>query len=208
MVDSGEERDAASPERSRDTQLALYVGVAALAYYLLILGGHQYSIDGIAMFQSAKALVFQHSWKLDPPIVWGRASVRVSGWPLGMTLAYVPLLLAWYPVFASFPGWRATPYNASVPFNPALYSNPAYLLCSILNPLITAATACLVFRAGRLLGLRRDLAVLAGLAYAFGSPAAAYARYDFAQPLATLTLIAAICGVLRTDATTRRAPLI
>jgi hypothetical protein len=192
----------------RDTRLTVLIGLAAFAYYLLILGGHQYSIDGIAMFQSAKALVFRHSWRFDPPLLWGRVPIDVSGWPLGMTFAYVPLLVVLYPVFVWFPGLQAMPYDASLPQNPALYSNAAYLLCSVLNPLLTAGTACLVFHAGRLLGLRRELAVLAALVYGFGSPAAAYARYDYTQPLAALTLTATVWGVLRADRTGSRRPLV
>ena len=97
-------RDAEATDR-RITQ---FVGLGALAYYFLIMGGHQYSVDGIAMFQAAKALVFQLSLRLDPPVRWGR-DISVSIWSFGMTLAYVPLLLLWYPLFARFPALQAIP---------------------------------------------------------------------------------------------------
>src|SRR5713226_9570255 len=118
----------------RNGRPTLFIGLAARAYYLLILGGHQYSIDGIAMFQASKALLFQHSWRFDPPLYWDR-DIAATGWPPGMTLAYLPLLVLWYPVFSWLPGLRAIPYDPALPHNPALYANLPYLLCSVLNPL-------------------------------------------------------------------------
>jgi hypothetical protein len=206
-----EQREGSDNVRSgarsvRNGRLTLFIGLAALAYYLLILGGHQYSIDGIAMFQAAKTLLFQHSWRFDPPLLWG-GTFAVSIWSPGMTFAYVPLLVFWYPVFVWIPALRAVPYDPSSLQNPALYTNLPYLLCSLLNPLLTAGTACLVFRVGRLLRLGREWSALAALAYGFASPAAAYARYDLAQPLAALTLTATILGLLRAEETGSLRPL-
>ena len=92
--------------------------------------------------------------------------------------------------------------------SPELYFNIPYLLCSMLNPLVTAATACLVFRLSRQVGLSREWSVVAALTYALASPAAPYARFDFAQPLAALTLTAGVWALLRSEATSRPGPLI
>ena len=69
-----EQREGSDNVRSgarsvRNGRPTLFIGLAALAYYLLILGGHQYSIDGIAMFQAAKTL---------PGPVPGKAAGRES----------------------------------------------------------------------------------------------------------------------------------
>ena len=192
----------------RDRQLGRLIGVALFAYYLLTLGGHHYSIDGIVMFQTAKRLFFHQSLVLDPPVVWGTAVVPVGGWSLGMTLAYLPLLALWSPLFYTVPSLQATPFNPALPYNPALYANFPYLLCSWLNPLITAATGCLVFRVARLIGLTPGWAVAAALAYGIASPAAAYARFDFAQPLAGLLLTAVAWRLLATSPTFPLRPLL
>ena len=186
----------ASARRGRDRQLTRLIGVTLFAYYLLILGGHHYSIDGIVMFQTAKRLFFHHSLVLDPPVLWGPSVIRASRWSLGLTLAYLPPLALASPLFYWVPSLQEIPYNPSLPYNPALYSNLPYLLCSWLNPLITAVTGCLVFRLARLLALTPPWAVAAALAYGVASPAAAYARFDFAQPLAGLVLTAAVWRLL------------
>lgn len=195
-------------ELRTDRRLSRLIGIALFAYYLLILGGHHYSIDGIVMFQMAKRLFFHFSLVLDPPVIWGTAVIPSGGWSLGMTLAYLPLLALWSPLFYAIPSLRETPFNPSLPYNPALYSNLPYLLCSWLNPLITAVTGCLVFRLARLLGLTPPWAVAAALAYGIASPAAAYARFDFAQPLAGLVLTATVWRLLTTGPTFPLRPLL
>jgi hypothetical protein len=179
--------------------LTRLIGVTLFAYYLLVLGGHHYSIDGIVMFQTAKRLFFHRSLVLDPPVLWGTTVIRASKWSLGLTLAYLPPLALASPLFYWVPSLQEIPYNPSLPYNPALYSNLPYLLCSWLNPLITAVTGCLVFRLARLLALTPRWAVAAALAYGVASPAAAYARFDFAQPLAGLVLTAAAWRLLTTS---------
>lgn len=173
-----------------------WLAALLFAYYLLVLGGHHYSVDGIVMFQGAKSLVFQGSLSLDPPVVWGSAR-HGKAVGLGLILAYTPLLLLWWPVFAWAPRLRAVPYEPGLAHNPALYANLPYLLCSWLNGAITAATGWLVFRLAREVGLSRGWAIAAGLAYGLASPAAAYARMDFAQPLAGLALAATALCLLR-----------
>jgi hypothetical protein len=73
-----------------DGQLTLSLGLVLFSYYLLILGGHHYSIDGIVMFESAKQLLFHHSLVLDPPVLWGTSIYRVSPYGIGFVLAYLP----------------------------------------------------------------------------------------------------------------------
>jgi hypothetical protein len=199
----GAEVDATTVDR----RLERLVGVALFAYYLLTLGGHQYSIDGIVMFQSAKRLFFHQSFVLDPPVVWGRAVFASGGWSAGMALAYLPVLAVMSPVFLMVPEYRETPFLPGVPYNPALYWSVPYLLCSWLNPLIVAVTGALVFRLARQLTVTPGWALAAALAFGVCSPAGPYARFDFAQPLAGLLLTAAVCRLLATDALTSLWPL-
>lgn len=185
----------ASSERT-DRQLVRWLGTFLFAYYLLTLGGHQYSIDGIVAFQAAKSMLFRQTLLLDPPVRWG-SDIRQSFVGIGVSLAYIPALLLFSPVFAWWPALKAIPYDPGLQWNPLLYGNLPYLLCSWLNGAVTAATGCLVFRLGCMLGLERGWALAAALAFGLASPAADYARYDFGQPLAMLALTTAVYGLLR-----------
>jgi hypothetical protein len=93
------------------------------------------------------------------------------------------------------PALQPTPY-APLPYNRALYGNLAHLLCSWVNPLITAVTGFLVFAIARRLGLTAGWAVAAAFAYGVASPAAAFARFDYAQPLAALALTVAVWALM------------
>jgi hypothetical protein len=187
--------------RSAERRLVWLLGIALFAFYLLVLGGHHYSIDGILTFQAAKQLFFHHTLVLDPPVRWGDDIRHISTHRIGLALAYLPLLAVWSPLFYRWPALRDIPHNPALAYNPALYSNLPYLLCSWLNALFTAATACLVFRLARLVGLSPRWSVAATLAYALASPAMAYARYDFPQPLAGLLLTLAVWSLLRAGGT-------
>jgi hypothetical protein len=174
-----------------DQRLGTLVGVALFAYYLLTLGGHHYSVDGIVMFQSAKQLFFRQSFVLDPPVQWGAHVISVNVFSVGLMLAYLPALALASPLFFWMPALQVTPSD-----NQELYRNLAYLLCAWVNPLVTALTGALVFATARRLGLTAGWAVTAALAYGVASPAAAYARYDFSQPLAGLALTATVWALI------------
>jgi hypothetical protein len=196
------------PTLSDDQRLGCWVGVALFAYYLLTLGGHHYSIDGIVMFESAKQLFFRHSFVLDPPVKWAAEVIYVNHLSMGLMLAYLPALALVSPLFYRIPSLQLTPYDPAVPYNRELYSNLPYLLCSWVNPLVTALTGMLVFAIARRLGLTRGWAVAAALAYGLASPATVYARFDFSQPLAGLALTAAVWGLIETRGGGRLGPLL
>jgi hypothetical protein len=192
----------------RDGRLARLVCLTFFAYYLLTSGGHHYSIDGILMFESARQLAFRHSFVLDPPVTWGGEVIRVNRFSPGFTLAYLPALALASPALYWMPSWRPTPYDPTVAHNPELYGNVAYLLCAWLNPLIVALTGSLVFVIARRLGLTPCWAVIAALVYGVASPAAAYARYDFSQPLAGLALTVAAYVLIDAASTHRLRPIV
>jgi hypothetical protein len=182
-----------------DGRLRWWLGSFLITYYALTFGGRHYSIDGILMFQSAKALLFRGSLHLDPPVRWGHDLQSLYG--IGMTLAYVPLLILWWPLFSLRPGLTAIPYDPTLLRNPSLAANLPYFLCSWLNPLLTALTGCLVYTIGRMLGLTRGWALAGALGFGIASPAAVYARLDFNQPLAALTIAVTAWGLLRAGRT-------
>ena len=179
-----------------------------LLTYAIFWSGHQYSIDGIVMFQYAKALAFQHSFQMDPPVRWG-VDIAVSKWPLGLTLLYVPVLSFLSATFLSADKWiRKSPHNPDLHHHPGLLENEAYRYSSFINPVITAASAVVLYSLCRELGFSGKKAALAALIFGLLSPAAPYAKYDYAQPLAGLLLLLAILFLARSRRGGRRALLV
>lgn len=165
----------------------------SLLVYALFWSGHQYSIDGIITFQYAKALLFQHSFQMNPPVVWGQWTYPVSKWPIGQTLLYIPVLAVLSAtVFRGQPLQLNIPYKPGVSYLPALMNNAPYRFASLINPLLTAATASLVYLLCIQTGMSKKLAAAAALVFGIASPAAVYAKFDYAQPLASLLILASL----------------
>lgn len=160
-------------------------------FYMLFFSGHFYSIDGMIMFQYAKSVLFHGAYRMDPPVYWGH-NFPISRWPMGLTLFYMPFL--WIFTLLPFGGdsFKNIPYDPNNATNPLLYFDRAYRFAAVLQPLIAATTAVLVYILCQQMGISRRKAAIAALVFGLASPAAAYARYDFAQPLAGLWMIAAL----------------
>jgi hypothetical protein len=159
---------------------------------LLFWSGHHYSLDGIVMFEYAKALLFQHSFVMEPPVVWG-GTYHVSVWPIGQSLFYIPILALLSTTTSGLePGLRQVLYLAGEPYYHPLLDNPAYTWASLAIPMLTAATAGLVYILGIQSGLSSRKAAAAALVWGLASPAAVYARFDYAQPLASCMLLLAV----------------
>lgn len=171
--------------------IALIIAIFSTCFlvYLITWSGHQYSIDGIVMFQYAKPLLFDHSFVMNPPVRWGE-DFYISKWPIGLTLAYIPVLkILSLTVFSGNNVIRQIPYDPSLIYNFKLLENRPYRYSSFLNPTITAASAVILYFLCRRLGLSNRKSVAAALVFGLASPAAAYAKFDFAQPLASFFLL-------------------
>ena len=171
--------------------------LTCLLIYIITLSGHHYSIDGVVMFQYAKALLFDHSFFMEPPVRWG-SDFTVGHWPIGLSIFYMPIL-----AFLSLTFFRGDNSISKIPFNPDLTHNPAllenrpYLYSSVLNPMITAFSAVILYLLCLRLGFSPKKAAAAALVFALASPATAYAKFDFAQPLASLFLLLTFLFLLR-----------
>ena len=163
-----------------------------LAVYLLFWSGRHYSIDGIVMFEYAKPLLFQRSFQMSPPVYWVDQEITVSTWSIGMTLVYIPVLAVLAAVFPGNLLYRQIPYDPHNPYYPLLLENSPYRYASLIHLLLTAATAALVYILAQQLKLSRRASAAAALVFGLASPAAPYARYDFAQPLVSLCLVLTI----------------
>lgn len=176
-----------------DFWIALTLTLLTFAYYLLIMGGHQYSIDGATTFQAARTLVTQHSFRFDPPLQWDR-TITTSKYGIGLSLAYTPFLFVlqmFKPALV-----RQFPVDDGI-YPPELLYNPLYTLSSWLNPLIVALTIACVYLLARELGLSPRWSAIGALVTGLASPLTVYARFDFTQPLIALCLVAPLWLILR-----------
>jgi len=171
--------------------------LTCLLIYTITWSGHHYSIDGVVMFQYAKAILFDHSLVMDPPVRWG-IDFTVGKWPIGLSLFYTPILaiLSW-TIFRNDDAIEKIPFDPELPYNPVLMENRPYLYSSVLNPIITAFSAVILYLLCLRLGFSQKKAAAVALVFALASPAAAYAKFDFAQPLASLFLLLTLLFLLR-----------
>jgi hypothetical protein len=170
--------------------LAALVFLSCFVFYLFFWSGVHYSIDGVVMFEYAKSILFQHSFSMIPPVRWNGVDILVSKWAIGQTLVYFPSLwILSQTIFRNNPSYTQVPYNPNLDSNPALLVNTSYLSVSLTNALITGLTASVLFLLLTDLGFTRRKAVAAALIFGLASPAADYAKFDFAQPLAAFFLL-------------------
>jgi hypothetical protein len=178
-------------------KIILAIFLTCFGTYLLFWSGHHYSLDGIVMFEYAKALLFQHSRVMEPPVVWDKI-YRVSIWPIGQTIFYIPILaILSATILHGDASILQVPYKSGDPYFLKLLDNQAYKYASLSIPVITAISALLVFVLAIQSGLSKKKAAAAALIFGIASPAAVYARFDFAQPLASLLLLLAIVSLIQ-----------
>lgn len=106
-------------------------------------------------------------------------------------------------------GWLfsllAAPFYAAAMFIPGLGS---FQVASLLNSVITALTAAILFLALQELKLPRGLRTVTALIFGLGTLAWPYSRYLFREPAAGLFLLLAVWGTMRFSQQRRPAALI
>ncbi len=177
----------------RDRSLALAVFGVLLAAYLLTYTGVIQSSDGLAMFATAESMVRRGAidsnqliWMGNQQGNFGPDGNLYSRKGLGMTLLAVPLV------------WLAS-------FWPGVGGAQAALL---LNPLLTAVTGALLYRASRRLGWRRSTAVAVALLFGLATLAWPYTQTLFSDPVCGFGLAAGAYGLLSYSQTARKRYLV
>lgn len=177
-------RAANSPE--------LIAAFALGCLYFLLMSGHLHSIDGLIMYRDARALVYDHSLRFSPPLLWG-GQISVSKYGIGLPLLYVPGLIIWSWLRPFAPTGFTDLYNWG-----QFYADPLYTVAAApVHAIVTAASAYLVARFCRALGASHAVALWALALYGIGSPALVYARGDFSQPLTGLCWLVALYAAWR-----------
>src|SRR5579864_6216003 len=162
------------------TWLSLTLGFALI--YLAFLPPGIYSLDGNGMLAVAESLVAHHTWAVPQELGLPGGGGQFFG--------------KWYPLQSVL----AVPLVALATEAARIMRLPAHYLSAMLSLVLpatfTAVTAGLVALISLRLGSSLAGARLAGLAYAFGTIALAYARTFYAEPLLALLTAAAISAAL------------
>ncbi|MCZ7547356.1 MAG: hypothetical protein M5R40_29265 [Anaerolineae bacterium] len=178
----------AQPTRQPRDPTALLIFCAALLLCLLAYAGRTFLIDDFTLLASAanlgsagrtdiNELAYSH-WDLPPP-----GSLGAFG-PSG----------DYYAKKAPAPAWLAAPLFRLGMAAPWLHSTHAALL---LSPLLTAATAALIYDLARRMGYGRGVAAAGGLLYSGASMALVYSRFLLGEPVMAFGLTLALWGAWR-----------
>jgi hypothetical protein len=178
---------------SRDRTLALCVACLLFACYLLTYTAYIESSDGLAMFATTESMV--RRGELDSnQLIWmgnqqgnfGADGDLYSRKGLGMALLTYPLM--WIALL-----WPAIGLAQ---------------IAMLLNPILTAWTGGLLFRAGRRLGWSRPTSVVVALIFGLATMAWPYAQTFFSDPVCAFGLFAAFYGLLSYSQTARKRYLL
>jgi hypothetical protein len=178
---------------SRDRALALCIACLLFACYLLTYTAYIDSSDGLAMFATTESMVRRGAIDSNQLLWMGNQQGNLgpdgdlySRKGLGMALLAYPLM------------WIARLW-------------PAIGLAQIamlLNPILTAWTGALLFRAGRRLGWSRSTATAVALIFGLATLAWPYAQTFFSDPVCGFGLFAAFYGLLSYSQTARKRYLL
>jgi hypothetical protein len=164
----------------RDTALALSVGLFLFAVYLLSYRGGFHSIDEVSMFAVTESMV--KFGRLDTDQIawtqWTTSQREAQGFfgvdghvysKKGLMMSLVMAPLYWLGLMLPGLGMLQT--------------------ASLLNPIVTAISAALLFRLVRRIGYEERVALGAALMYGLAVIAWVYSKYLFSEPLAGLLLL-------------------
>jgi hypothetical protein len=177
----------------RDRNIAFLIFGLLLACYLFTYTGVIDSSDGLAMFATAESIVRrgevdsnQLLWMGLQQGSFGPDGELYSRKGLGMTLLAIPLV------------WLGRVWPALGLVQTAL----------LLNPLLTAFSAALLYRTGRRLGWGQSTALAVALLYGLATLAWPYTQGFFSDPASGWGLLAALYGLLAHEQTGRKRYLL
>ena len=166
---------------SKDRSTAFLILGFLLACYLLTFTGRIDSSDGLSMAATTESLVRQGAFDSNQLLWMGNQQGNLGAGGdlftrkgLGMVLLGVPLM------------WLASLWSAIGIVHAAL----------LLNPIMTAWTGAILFRAGRRLGWSRATAMATALLFGLGTMAWPYTQGYFSDPICGWGLFAAAYGML------------
>ncbi|MFN2200747.1 MAG: hypothetical protein ACK2UO_06045 [Caldilineaceae bacterium] len=166
---------------TKERGIAFLVFCTLLVFYLITYTGVIQSSDGLAMFATAESIVRHGSIDSNQLIWMGNQQGNFaadgdlySRKGLGMTLLAIPLI------------WIARLSNSAGLVHTAL----------LLNPIITALTGALVYRAGQRLRWQRRTALVTALVFGLATLAWPYTQTFFSDPICAFGLFGGFYGLL------------
>ncbi len=177
----------------RDRSIGWVIFGFLLACYLLTYTGILQSSDGLAMFSTAESIARHGDGDMNQLLWMGaqQGNIGADGnlygrKGLGMTLLALPLV------------WGGMLWSRLGLVHSAL----------LLNPILTALTGALIYRAGIRLGWRRATATAAALGFGLATMAWPYTQTFFSDPVSAFGLFGAFYGLLAFSQTGRKYYLV
>lgn len=183
-----------------DTRYRVLLFCLLLASYLLIYLPQPDSADGDAVLAVAAATLREGSPNIN--------AVAYADWLLPMPASRMGAFGvdgALYAKKGPTPSLALLPLVALAEALPWLSTRAAAML---LNPLVTATTALLLYTLVRRLGYRPAVALATGLVYGLTTMALVYSKTLFGEPLAALLLLVAFMGLTAYHTSGRARPLL
>ncbi|HEX5502481.1 MAG TPA: hypothetical protein VFW96_07645 [Thermomicrobiales bacterium] len=175
------------------TALALFVALAAL--YIVTSGGHTYSYDEETMFGLTQSLVERGSVVV--PTCAGCPVIRSTPAPDGRNYSrYGPL-----QSLVAVPLYVAGRAAAGAPAASAARWFTTRFAVDLLNAVVTAGIATLLYGLARGLGYGARPALATALLYGLGTQAWPHAKTFFSEPLTALLILGAVACWWRLDET-------
>jgi hypothetical protein len=164
-----------------DRSTAFLIFGLLLACYLLTFTGRIDSSDGLSMFATTESLVRRGAFDSNQLLWMGNQQGNIGTDGDLYTRKGIGMVLLGYPLV-----WFARQWPAIGLVHAAL----------LLNPIITAWTGALLFRAGRRLGWSRNTSVATALIFGLATMAWPYTQGYFSDPICAWGLFAAAYGML------------
>ena len=165
---------AAPPSITADRTLAVLILTALLSIYLLTFSGQLSTIDELALYAMTESLA-QHGTLATPQILFAAYHNPVGELEPGQAVAALPLYRLLHPI--------------------AGVNNLQAVL--LLNPIVTALTAAILFLIGRELGYSARRSTALALVYGLASLAWPYSRTFLREPLTGCLLTLALLGYFK-----------
>jgi len=177
-------QDLSGNRNARSTSPLLPLFVLCLTVYLFSAGGHFYVVDHVIVYSTTQAIAERGSLNIAPELgffaklfpnifPWfspESTSVFYSSYGLLQSFLAVPLYLA--AKWAGVQPWR--------------------VVTTILVPLLSAITVCLVYAISRRLGDRPTTSLILSLLYGFTTIAWPYVKFFYDSPTATMMVVASL----------------
>lgn len=183
-----------APERSKTCRIGIWLTLTLLAVYLLSFGGRLGSVDEFAIFSLAESIAKHGEFQINQ-IAWMQDTVRPPIGSIGLSgdlyakhsLLQAIVIIPFYLIALALPRFSEVHAVLFVP------------------PLITAATALIIYFILIRLQYRHPVAVAAALIYGAATMALPYSRTIYSEPLAGFLLSVALLALVSLgDGTARR----